>query len=252
MLKYVILSTPRCGSSTLMSCAELALGRQSFIREPLNPYEDMRWHPSFLHGKSVAERAALLCDPACPVQGVKHVFSPFNQAMSDDQDVEALVRLLSLPDLKVILLTRGNVFRQFISMEIALQTGDWWSSGAAALPAELGPIKSGSNMALSEDQIAARIDRLERAHQQLRDICALLKIDFVEYAYETLFEGNVEDSLIWVRQALTHFDSQAAQAVPEADLRNLLQQGRRFEAISDIYRRVKERFPALAATWGAS
>lgn len=228
-----------------MAVAEVVFGKGSFIREPLNPYEDQKWHPAFLHEKSVSERAALLSAPDCPVHGIKHVFSPFNQAMNSDSDIDALARILMLPGLKVILLSRENVFRQFISMEIALQNRDWWSSGPSALPPVLGPVRAGGDVLLDEATLLRRIEKLRQSTQKLRDICNLLKVEWREWTYESLFAPSPDEAATKVQDCLAHFDSQASRAIPQSMIRKLIEQGRRFDEMASYYEQVATQFPEL-------
>lgn len=247
MLRYLILSTPRCGSSILMASAAIVFGKDSFIREPLNPYEDQKWHPDFLHRKSVSDRAVMLCAPDCPVLGIKHVFSPFNQAMSSASDIEALARILMLPGLKVILLSRENIFHQLISMEIALQTGDWWSSGPAALPPVLGPVRAGGEVPLDEGALLMRLEKLRQSTQKMRDICDLLKVDWREWTYESLFAPSPDEAAMKVQDCLSHFDGQASRAVPQSAFRQLIDQGRRFDEMTSYYEQVANQYPELTS-----
>ncbi|MES1990972.1 MAG: hypothetical protein V4441_08480 [Pseudomonadota bacterium] len=245
MLRYIILSTPRCGSSTFMDCAELVFGKGSFIREPLNPYENPKWHPSFLHGKSVSERVDLLTDPSCCVVGIKHVFSPFNRAMNTEDNFHALVRLLTLPDMRVVLLSRRNVFHQFVSIEIALQSGDWWSNGVEALPTILGPIKAGGHAPLTGPAIIERIEKLGQSGKLLRDICRLLGINWVEYFYEDLFGGVTDETTGSIASALAQFDEATPSAIDPTAIEKLITLGQRFDAMSGFYDDVMHRYPAL-------
>lgn len=241
MLKYLILSTPRCGSSTIMACAERVLGAGTFVREPLNPYEDPSHHPSILHGMTIAERTAALLDPRCPIRGVKHVHSPFNQRMKGEDG--ALRAILSIKGLRVILLSRRNVPQQFISMEIALQSGDWWSSGPAALPDVLGPIKAGGDKPLDDDAIAMRLEHLENAAEWLRQLCRATNARYIERTYEDLFCADPAAAARGISAALAHFTP-----VPEKlanGLVGLISRGQRFREIDNLYNQVGRIYRSL-------
>ena len=243
MLRYLILSTPRCGSSTLMACAELLLG-QRFIREPLNANERPDFHPEILHGKSVRGRAELLCEPDWSIPGIKHVYNPFGGAPAQEEDIAALRRVLSIPGLKVILLTRNAVHRQFVSMEAALQSGDWWSLGSEALPGALGPIKAGNAQPIPDADVARRLVKLHAATEVLRSLCTDTASDFTEHSYEAIFSAAPDMVTANVVRALSHFGSPVSGA-HSAALRELIDQGRRFDAAQRLYADISRDYPSL-------
>ena len=245
MLKYLILSTPRCGSSTLMACCEIVFGAGSFVREPLNPYEDSRHHPSILHDASIRDRAAILCDPASPVIGIKHVYSPFNPAMTDPSALEALRRVLAIDGLRVILLSRQNLRHQFVSMEIALQTGDWWSYGPDALPDSIDSVRAGRQRPIDDGVIRDQLFQLNDATSQLRTMCCQLKVDLAERSYEELFVAQPLVCLQNIASALTHFGVTKLEPAVAAQMGELLGRGRRFRQIANFHKQLGEIYPSL-------
>lgn len=224
-----------------MQCAQLWLARP-FVREPLNPWERPEFHPPILHGKSVRERAMVICRADWAPPGMKHVQDPFLDAPKTEASLVALRQVLSVPDVRVILLRR-SVPEQFISMEIALQTRDWWSLGADALPAALAPIRSGTSQAINEEEIQRRLAKLQEATRQLAEICRECGADYIERSYEELFRGSCADAAENVVHALGHFDANARGDLTE--LRRLLQRDRRFESMQRIYESVAARYPSL-------
>jgi LPS sulfotransferase NodH len=241
MLRYLILSTPRCGSSTFMNCAQSWLQRP-FVREPLNPWERPDFHPPLLHRKSVQERADVVCGTAWRIAGIKHVHDPFLDPSERATSLRALRQVLAVRNIKVILLSR-SVREQFISMEMALQTRDWWSLGPGALPHALGPVQAGTARPIDDAEISRRLVMLHRATLELAQACADCAADFVEYSYEGLFCGSCADVVANIMRALGHFDANA-RGDPE-ELRQLVRTTRRFESMRRIYEDVAERHPVL-------
>ena len=202
-LLNVILSTPRCGSSTVQRAAEVLGGSGSFLREPFNPHEREEFVPPYLRPLDMVERAkALLADPG-RVLGVKHVYSPFVSVHERQLSLQVLHMLLGQPNVRVILLTRRNVSHQFISLEIAHQTRDWWSEGVQALPSNLGTVKAGGADQINEFEIKARLRKLENANELLRQVTSYSAAVVQEVIYEDLF--RLPSGLVAQRFTTGHF-----------------------------------------------
>ena len=182
----------------------------------------------------------MLTDPRCPVEGIKHVHSPFNQRMAGEE--AALRGLLSLRGLKVILLSRRDVAAQFISMEIALQTGDWWSAGPGALPKAIGPVRAGSEASLDDAAIAARLLRLSRAAEWLKQLCTATGARFVERSYEDLFCEDRDRAGRRVASVLKHF---APVTGKTRALRVIIGKGQRFNEVDALRRQLGKLYPSL-------
>jgi LPS sulfotransferase NodH len=230
MLKYLVLSLPRCGSSALMRAAAICFGAGTFIREPFNVDEDIRYLPVPLRALTIEERLVVLASVTGTTLGLKHIHSPFAALEMRERTARIIDTVLKLPGMKVILLHRENVMAQICSMEIAMQTGDWWSYGPAALPASVAPIAGGSGRQFTAAQIERRAAILDQSSLELRDALSRRGVDFIERSYEELFDHDVDIAVENVRAALGHFDTNRAAQLDVPRLRADLSKGRRFEA----------------------
>jgi LPS sulfotransferase NodH len=230
MLKYLVLSLPRCGSSALMRAAAICFGAGSFLREPFNVDEDVRYLPVSLRALTIEERLAVLSSSTSTTLGLKHIHSPFAAAALRERTARIIEAVLKLPGIRVILLHRENVMAEICSMEIAMQTGDWWSYGPAALPASVAPIAGGSGRRFTPAQIESRAATLRQSVLELRATLGRLGVDFIERSYEELFDDEIEAVVENVRGALAHFDAGRVAQLDLPRLRADLAKGRRFEA----------------------
>ncbi len=167
---FVLLSSPRCGSTTLIEC--LGLHPDLTVRsEPFNAETGVA-APVAREQQPARQRAAFdraVKELFARVDGIKHVLHQLPPLLT-----RRLVRAR-----RVILLHRANLLRQAVSNTLAFATGVW-HAGDGAWPPKALP-------RLDPRELASTMLWYERALRVHRAILTRDRVEHVELTYRELF-----------------------------------------------------------------
>lgn len=214
--RFIIMSLPRCGSTTLMHVLNCHPEIRC-IREPFNPDQ---WRDTYLgRVRGIPSLDATLADIWRKYNGIKHVWEmsgwPFGV------DVSVNLRLLAQPEVRVVLLTRRNHLQRIISHEIAAQTDIWQR------PSRPGAAEEDiASTPLAPLDPAALRRAIERSRQATALAMAMLRSSgtrFREFFYEDIYAP--EHSLARVAEILGFLGAGPLPDDAEARARRLLDPG---------------------------
>ena len=118
--RFLIMSLPRCGSTTLMNVLNCHPGIRC-LREPFNPDQAGNTYLGRVH--DLGSLDVVLRHIWRGYNGVKHVWEPsgwpFGRGMGFN------LALAMRPDVRILLLTRTNHLQRIVSFEVAAQTNVW-------------------------------------------------------------------------------------------------------------------------------
>ena len=230
----------------MLRAAEVLAGSGTFLREPFNRNEREEFIPKEMRSLSVTQRVGFVLDNPTLYLGIKHIYSPFVSAEEKRENLNVIRTLLIKKRLRVLLITRRNIERQFISLEIAHQTNDWWNYGPQALPKAIGLVQAGCSSEIGDAEIFKRLKMLSEATELLRNLLKSIKVQVSEVAYEEIFDENPLVSAKRLASALKHFRIPMADPPAIERLSNLVKEGSRFEALLPFYAALARRHPTLA------
>ncbi|MEZ4383058.1 MAG: Stf0 family sulfotransferase [Nannocystaceae bacterium] len=174
--RFVLLASPRCGSTTLSEClalhSEIDLLFEPFHPDAGSPFaaEAERPLPPLDH---LARFDAELARIFARHDGIKHVLHQLSPLLAR--------RMLRTRGYRVIFLWRRNRLRQAVSNLLAFETAVWHAGDGPWPPAELPP--------LDVDRLAAMIAYYRDSQRIFRAMLRVDGVDHLDLAYEDLFEA---------------------------------------------------------------
>lgn len=118
--RFLVMSLPRCGSTTLMNVLNCHPDIRC-LREPFNPDQAGNTYLGRVHDFSSLD--SVLRRIWRDYNGVKHVWEPCGWPFGRGLDFN--LRLAVQPDVRIVLLTRTNHLQRLVSYEVAVQTNVW-------------------------------------------------------------------------------------------------------------------------------
>jgi len=184
--RFLIMSLPRSGSTTLMNVLNCHPDIRC-LREPFNPDQAGNAYLGRVH--DFASLGSVLCRIWRDFNGVKHVWEPCGWPFGRGMDFN--LRLAMQPDVRIVLLTRTNHLQRIVSYEVAAQTNVWHR--VPGTPRDGNSSEENKLRPLDPARLRRNMRLAMAGNELMRNTLRSTRTPFREVTYEQIYAGGTTE-----------------------------------------------------------